>query len=271
MTAGFSGKSEPLVPETSGGRLTGFATLLRREIYRFIVLPNQTLVPPLLNAVLYILVFGYALGPRIREIDGVVYITFIFPGLVMMNVVNGSYANSSTSLFISRNELFIQDLLVSPISYMEMVLAYILGGALRGILVGMATLLVGYAILGVHIHSLGWTLFFLGISALASAALGNVVGLWADRWEHVAIWLNYAITPLVFLGGVFYSVEMLPDLWKKLIFLNPIFYIVNGFRHGILGISDISPVAAASAAGIVFLVLFVFSVELFRRGYKLRA
>jgi len=249
----------------------GFLTLLRREIYRFIVLPNQTIAPPILNAALYVLIFGYALGSRIHQVEGVPYIVYIFPGLVMMNVVNGAYANTTTSLFIARHELFIQDLLVSPISYLEMVLAYTLGGAFRGVLVGGGTLLMGYAFTGARIHDPAATLFFMSVSALACAAFGNIVGLWAERWEHVAIYLNYLVVPLTFLGGVFYSLKMLPAGWQAANLLNPIFYAVNGFRYGILGLSDISPAACALVGLATFLVPFSISVVLFRRGYKLRA
>ena len=251
--------------------MTGFLTLLRREVYRFIVLPNQTVVPPLVSAALYILIFGYAIGSRITDVEGASYIVYIFPGLVMMNAVNGAYANTTTSIFIARHELFIQDLLVSPLSYLEMVLAYTLGGAVRGILVGLSTLLMGYAILGVHIHHLGATLFFLAISSLTYAALGNIVGLWAERWDHVAIYLNYVITPMVFLGGVFYSLKMLPPGWRMANLLNPIFFTVSGFRYGILGLSDVSPALCALVGTALFGVLFTVSVILFQRGYKLRA
>ena len=249
----------------------GFLALLRREIYRFIVLPNQTIVPPLVSAGLYILIFGYAIGSRITSVEGASYIIYIFPGLVMMNAVNGSYANTTTSLFIARHELFIQDLLVSPLSYLEMVLAYTLGGAVRGILVGLATLAMGYAILGVHIHNVGATLYFLVISSLTYSAFGNIVGLWAERWDHVAIYLNYVLTPMVFLGGVFYSLSMLPAGWQKANLLNPIFFTVSGFRYGILGISDVSPALCALVGGALFATLFTISVILFQRGYKLRA
>jgi ABC-2 type transport system permease protein len=248
----------------------GFLTLLRREIHRFIVLPNQTIIPPILNAALYITIFGYALGTRIREIEGIPYILYIFPGLVMMNAINGAYMNTTSSIYIARNEKFIQDLLVSPISYMEMVTAYTLGGALRGFIVGGATLLLGFAVFGVQLHDPGATVFFLAMSALACAAFGNIVGLWADRWDHVAICLNYVITPLVFLGGVFYSVRMLPAIWMNVNLANPIFYIVNGFRYGILGVSDVSPYASGFVAAGLFLALFWADVVLFRRGYGLR-
>ncbi|HZE89842.1 MAG TPA: ABC transporter permease [Verrucomicrobiae bacterium] len=250
---------------------TGFFTLLRREVYRFLVLPNQTVIPPVINAFLYVLVFGYAIGSRISEIDGVSYITYIFPGLVMMNVVNGAYANNTTSLFIARHELFIQDLLVSPISYLEMALAYTLGGAIRGVVVGLLTLVLGYAALGVHMHHVGATLFFMVVSSLACAAFGNIVGLYSERWDHVAIYLNYVITPLVFLGGVFYSLKMLPESWRAANLANPVFYAVNGFRYGILGITDIAPATCAVVGLGLFALLFGTSVTLFRRGYKLRA
>jgi ABC-2 type transport system permease protein len=250
---------------------TAFLTLLRREIYRWVVLPNQTIVPPVLNAALYVAVFGYAIGSRISEISGVSYIVYIFPGLVMMNVVNGAYANTTTSLFIARHELFVQDLLVSPLSYFEMALAYTLGGTIRGLAVGVGTLALGYAFLGIHMHHVGATLFFMTVSALACAAFGNIVGLYAERWDHVAIYLNYVLNPMIFLGGVFYSLKMLPEGWRTANLLNPIFHTVNGFRYGILGVEDVSPMASGAIGFGLFIVLFAVSVDLFRRGYKLRA
>ena len=250
--------------------LVGFFTLLRREVVRFIILPNQTLIPPILNAGLFILVFGFALGSRIREVSGVPYILYIFPGLVMMGVVNGAYLNNCSSLFISRNELFIQDLLVSPISYGEMVLAFTLGGALRGFLVGLLTLLTGFLFLGIHLANPLALLFFLVTSALLCGAFGIIIGLWAEAWDHVAIYLNYVITPLVFLGGVFYSQEMLPPVWRNLNLLNPIFHMVNGFRYGTIGVYDVSPLASAGMTFGLAVLLFAIAVELFRRGWKLR-
>lgn len=251
--------------------LVGFLTLLRRETLRFVILPNQTLVPPIINAALYILVFGFALGTRIREVAGVPYILFIFPGLVMMGVVTGAYMNNSSSLFISRNEMFIQDLLVSPLSYWEMVLAYVLGGAFRGFLVGLLTLVTGWSFLGFHLHHPFAMIFFMVASALMSAALGTIVGLWAEQWDHVAIWLNYAVTPLVFLGGVFYSLDMLPPAWRILNLMNPIYYMVSGFRYATLGVREMSPLASAIVTLAIGAALFGWSVDLFRRGWKLRA
>jgi ABC-2 type transport system permease protein len=240
-------------------------------VYRWVVLPNQTIVPPILNALLYVVVFGYAVGSQVGDVDGVAYIVYIFPGLVMMNAVNGAYSNTTTSLFIARHELFIQDLLVSPLSYLEMALAYTLGGALRGVLVGALTLGAGYAFLGVHLHDPAATVFFLAVASLACAAFGNIVGLYAERWDHVAIYLNYVITPLVFLGGVFYSLKMLPAGFRQANLANPIFHAVNGFRYGILGLADVSPLASASVGLALVAALFTASVVLFRRGWNLRA
>jgi len=256
---------------TSSQDITGFLALLRREIYRFTVLPHQTLIPPLVSTALYVVIFGFALGSRIREIAGVGYVVYIFPGLVMMAVINGAYQNSMVSLFISRNEMFIQDVLVSPLSYWEMSLAYTLGGALRGFIVGGLTLAMGYALLGIRVADFGVTLFFLLISSLTYAAFGNLVGLWAQRWDHVAMTLNYIITPLVFLGGVFYSIEMLPGAWREANLLNPIFYTVNGFRQGILGITEFDTRTCALVSAGIFAVMFALSVHLFRRGYNRRA
>ncbi len=251
--------------------LVGFLTLLRREVLRFVILPNQTLVPPIFSAALYILVFGFVLGGSIREVAGVPYILFIFPGLVMMGVVTGAYMNNSSSLFISRNEMFIQDLLVSPLSYWEMVLAYTLSGALRGFIVGLLTLVTGWSFLGFHLHDPAAMVFFMMTSALMCAAFGTIVGLWAEQWDHVAIWLNYAVTPLVFLGGVFYSLDMLPPAWRILNLMNPIYYMVSGFRYAILGVREVGPMISAAVTLGLCALLFGWAVDLFRRGWKLRA
>jgi ABC-2 type transport system permease protein len=203
-------------------------------------------------------------------VGGVPYILYIFPGLVMMGVVSGAYLNNASSLFISRNELFIQDILVSPLSYWEMVLAYTLGGALRGIMVGVLILMTGFLFLGVHLNDPAALLFFIVVSALLCAAFGIMVGLWTNVWDHVAVFLNYVITPMVFLGGVFYSLDMLPPTWRYLNLLNPVFHMVNGFRYATIGVHDVAPLASAGMTLGLGMLLFAVAVELFRRGYKLR-
>ena len=248
----------------------GFITLLRRELYRIVSLPNQTVFPPLVTAVLYLTIFGYAVGSHIPSINGVPYRDFIFPGIVMMTAVSAAYTNPTQSLFIARNEKFVQDILVSPLSYFEMALAYTLGGAIRGSLLGVLTLLIGVVGFGIPVSSWITTMFFLILSSLAFAAFGNVIGIWADRFDHIAISQNYILSPMVFLGGVFYSSWMLPPFWRALSYANPIFYTVAGFRSGIIGASEIGIIYSATVVSTLFTVLFIVSLMLFRCGYKLR-
>lgn len=247
-----------------------FWTLLRRELRRFLILPNQTIVPPILMTVLYILIFGYSIGSKIEPIQGHPYIVYILPGLIIMGVVNSGYSNSTTSLFIARYEDFIQDLLVSPLSYVKMVMAYILSSAARGMIVGVLTLAVGYVLILPPIHSPLLMLFYMLLTSATFGAYGILVGLWAERWDNMAIFLNYLITPLVFLGGVFYSIRSLPSPWQEVSLFNPLFYMVDGFRYGMLGTSSVSPWLSAC----ILLGLLTFGVlialYLFRIGWKLR-
>lgn len=250
--------------------MTDFWTLTKRELRRFLSLPNQTIFPAVLTALLYILIFGYSIGGSIREMQGHSYITYILPGLIMMGVINAGYSNSTTSLFIARYENFIQDLLVSPLSYMKIVVAYIIGATSRGVIVGILTTIVGYLLVDVYIHSILAMIAFLVMTAATFGAFGILVGLWAERWDNIAVFLNYIITPLVFLGGVFYSVKTLPPTWQKVSMFNPIFYMVDGFRYGMLGTSDVSPLLSLAVTCGLFLVLISLAFYLFRIGWKLR-
>lgn len=247
-----------------------FVTLLRRELRRFLILPNQTIVPPILTAVLYIMIFGFSLGSRINTIQGHPYIVYILPGLIMMGVINSGYSNSTTSLFIARYENFIQDLLVSPLSYLKMVSAYILSSMTRGLIVGTLTLAVSYVLLDVPLYAPGIMVTFLVLTAATFGAFGILVGLWAERWDHMAIFLNYLITPLVFLGGVFYDVQSLPSPWYQVSLFNPLFYMVDGFRYGMLGTSTLSPWVSGSVLVALLFLGTSLSLYLFKIGWKLR-
>lgn len=250
--------------------MIGFWTLTKRELRRFLTLPNQTIFPPVLMAFLYILIFGYSIGGSIREMQGHPYITYILPGLIMMGIINAGYQNSTTSLFIARYENFIQDLLVSPLSYLKIVVAYIIGATTRGVIVGVLSTLVGYLLIDVYAHSIPFLLIFMVVTAATFGAFGILVGLWAERWDNIAIFLNYVITPLVFLGGVFYSIKTLPPIWQKVSMFNPIFYMVDGFRYGMLGTSDVSPYLSLSVTTGLFVVLTSIAFYLFKIGWKLR-
>ncbi len=250
--------------------MSDFFTLLRRELRRFLSLPNQTIVPPILTTVLYILIFGFSLGDGIDRVQGHPYIVYIFPGLIMMGVINSGYSNSTTSLFIARYENFIQDLLVSPLSYAKMVSAYIIGAMTRGVLVGILTIGAGYFLIDAPFFNPFIMLIFMILTSATFGAFGVLVGLWAERWDNMAIFLNYLITPLVFLGGVFYDVKTLPSPWKEISLFNPLFYMVDGFRYGMLGTSTVSPWASG---GIVISLFFLGSgiaFYLFKIGWKLR-
>lgn len=249
----------------------GFWTLTRREVTRFLSLWKQTLFPAVLTPLLYILIFGEALGSRIRLIDGFPYTEYILPGLAMMGVITSSYANSSSSLFMARHEGYIDDVLIAPMSYWEIVLAYTIGAMVRGLAVGAAVLLVGLVFADLPMtHWVATAAFMIAVSALLSCA-GLIMALWAESWDHVMLLLNFVITPLVFLGGVFYSIQMLPPFWRAVSLFNPIFYMVNGLRYGVLGVADASPwgsflLSATLAAG-----LFGWTVRLFRTGYRLKS
>ena len=249
----------------------GFWTLTRREVGRFLTLWRQTVFPPILSALLYILIFGEALGSRIRLIDGWPYTEYILPGLAMMGVLTSAYANSSSSLFVAKHEEYINDVLIAPLSYWEVVLAYTLGAMIRGLIVGILILGVGMAAIDLPIHH-PWTAmaFLVVVSALLSCA-GMIMALWAESWDHVMLLLNFVITPLVFLGGVFYSIDMLPPFWRGVSMFNPIFYMINGLRYGVLGAADASPAWSLVLSSVLAAGLFAWTVHLFRVGYKLKS
>jgi ABC-2 type transport system permease protein len=255
----------------SRANLIGFWTLLRRETGRFLVLWKQTVLPPILSSVLYILIFGYSLGARIREIHGYPYTEFILPGLAMMGVMNAAYSNSSSSLFMAKREYYLNDILIAPISYWETVLAFMTGAMLRGILVGIVILATGLALADLPwTHGLYVAAFLVLVSALLSC-LGLLMGLWAQSWDNIMLLINFFITPLVFLGGVFYSIDMLPHFWKTLSHFNPLFYMINGIRYGVLGVADASPRFSLLLTAALTAIAFAATVRLFKAGYRLKS
>ncbi len=251
-------------------RLTGFWTLTKRECHRFLRLYSQTILPPMITAVLFILIFGYSIGSRISSIAGVSYIEYILPGLVMMGVITSAYANSSSSLFIMRFQGNVEELLTSPLSYLEIVVGIMVGGVLRGILVGIGILLVAMLFAHVTVLNLAIVLFFITLVSVIFSCAGIVTGLWAQNFDQLNIFSTFLITPLIYLGGVFYSVDMLPGIWAGVSHINPILYMVNGFRYGFIGISDVSLTASAVLVFALALTFFFLCVHLFRKGYNLR-
>lgn len=248
----------------------GFYTSLRRECHRFISIPRQTIAGPLLETYLYISVFGAALGSRIHEINGVRYIEFIIPGLLLMSMIMNSYSNNSSSLIQQKMMHAIDDQLSSPISNYSLLAAYTLGGFLRAcIVIGLAFLTA----LSLLHFSVAHPLIFiggLGLSGLFFASIGVTVALSSKTFDQISSYQTFILTPLVFLGGTFYSVVLLPEPFKTLTHFDPIFYMINTVRYGMLGASDVNPYWSLLAIAVALLMMLAINALLFRRGYKLR-
>ncbi len=249
----------------------GFLTLAQREVYRFFVVFSQTLLPPLVSSALFLFVFGYSLGARMNlAMDGVPYLNFIVPGLVMMYLIEGPYANTSSSLFISRWHNLIQELLLSPLSYFEMVLGLLIGGVARGLLVGAGVWALSLFFTQTGVHDWRVVAFFFIAVTLNFSLLGLLTGLWAEGFERLSFWSTFVLTPLIYFGGVFHSVSMVPGPLQWLTRINPIFYFVSGLRYGILGVADADIRLCMGIALGMAIGLFVAVEHLFRVGYKLR-
>ncbi len=248
----------------------GLWTLFVKEVRRFMRVPGQTLLSPVVTTVLYFVVFGWSLGGRLRDVEGVPYARYIVPGLVALGVVTNAYSNTASSLFVMKLQGTVVDLLVSPLSYGQILSAFVAAGVLRGLVVGGVMWIVAGAFEG---FGLAHPLVALGLVLLAAilfAALGLVTAIWASTFEQVNFIPTFFITPLTFLGGVFYSVEMLPPSLRSFTLANPIFYMVDGVRFGMLGVSDTDPRAGAALLAALAAAAVTVAYALLRSGYKLR-
>ncbi len=251
-------------------RLIGFTTLVRREIVRFTCVFSQTILPPIVSSFLYIFIFGLSLGAQIETVQGVPYLQFLIPGLIMMYVIEGSYTNTSSSLFISRWANYIEELLVTPLSYLEMVGAILIGGLVRSLVIASGVYLVSLLFVRFPIAYPAVVIYFLIFVSLAFSSIGMVVALFAEEFEHLTLTTTFLITPLVFFGGVFHSISMVPEAIRWITIFNPMFYMVSGMRYGMLGASDV-PVGQCMAVVFgLFIAIFLIVVYLFRIGFKLR-
>ena len=241
-----------------------------REIVRFITVFTQTIVPPVVSNFLYIFIFGFSLGSRIQAVQGVPYLKFLIPGLVMMTIIEGSYANASSSLFISRWANNIEELLVTPLSYFEMVIAMLIGGLARSVVVATSVYLVSLVFVQTPIAHPFIMLYFLIFVSLVFSSAGMIVGLFAEEFEHLSIATTFVITPLIYFGGVFHSISMVPKILQGVTFFNPMFYMINGMRYAMLGTSDIGVGHSINIVFFLFLALFSTTVFLFKIGFKLR-
>jgi ABC-2 type transport system permease protein len=247
-----------------------FPTLLYKEVLRFWKVGFQTVAAPVLTALLYLMVFAYALEGRVRVYDSVSYTQFLVPGLVMMTVLQNAFANSSSSLIQSKITGNLVFVLLPPISYLEFFGAYLLASMVRGLLVGAGVLAATLWFVDLAVVAPFWVLAFALLGAAILGALGIIAGIWADKFDQLAAFQNFIILPLTFLSGVFYSIRTLPAAWQTASHFNPFFYMIDGFRYGFFGVSDFPPLASLAVAGISCVVLSAAALWLLRSGYKLR-
>lgn len=245
-------------------------TLFLKEVRRFAKVWLQTVLSPLMTTSLYFLVFGVALGSRLKTIDGVPYIQFVVPGLVMMSMVRDSFLNSASSLFQSKINGTITDILVAPIGAPEILLAYVGAAMCRAIIVGTLVFVIALFFTPFTIQSIAWVVYFSLFVTAAFGLLGLLSAIWAEKFDHLAIFPNFVLLPLAFLGGVFYSIEMLPEPWQTISRFNPLLYMVNGMRYGFFGVADVSPVQSAVVVLVSFVALCAVAIVVVGRGYKLR-
>ncbi len=249
----------------------GFRSLVKREITRYFVVFSQTILPPLISSSLFVFVFGFSIGRNLEMSGGVTYLKFLVPGLVMMHLIESAYTNCSSSLFISRWHNIIQELLLSPLSYFEMVLGLLIGGVTRGLIVGTGVYAMTLFFTRFWFHDpLVVAYFFLMVTFIFSC-LGLIVGLWAEGFEKLSFWGTFVLTPLIYFGGVFHSIEMVPGPLQIVTRCNPIFYLVSGLRYGMIGVADADVRVSMILAAVMAAGLFWFVERLFRTGYKLRS
>jgi len=260
----------PVVPLPPVTLVSGTRTLLYKEVLRFWKVSFQTVAAPVLTAILYLLIFGHVLEGRVTVFGTLGYTSFLIPGLVMMSVLQNAFANSSSSLIQSKITGNLVFLLVTPLSHWAWFLAYVGASVVRGVVVGSGVLLVTVWFAPLHLAAPGWVVFFTVAGATLMGALGLVAGLWAEKFDQIAAFQNFIIMPMTFLSGVFYSVQSLPPFWQAASHLNPFFYMIDGFRHGFFGVSDVSPwISLAVVASSLALVCGV-CLHLLRIGYKIR-
>jgi ABC-2 type transport system permease protein len=258
------------VTAVATGPLAGARTLLYKEVLRFWKVGFQTVAAPVLTAVLYLLIFGHVLSDRVTVFENVGYTSFLIPGLVMMSVLQNAFANSSSSLIQSKITGNLVFLLVAPLSHWAWYAAYVGAALLRGVAVGLGVLLVTLWFAPLSAAEPWWIVVFALLGAGMLGSLGLIAGLWAEKFDQMAAFQNFIIMPMTFLSGVFYSVHSLPPFWQAVSHLNPFFYMIDGFRRGFFGASDVSPWVSLAVVGTSFAGVAAVALHLLRIGYKIR-
>jgi len=249
----------------------GLATLIKKEIGRFLAVYKQTIVAPIITTLLFYAVFSLALGDVTRVIGDVPYLLFLAPGLIMMTMVQNAFANTSSSIVISKVQGNIVDVLMPPLSPGELLTGYVAGGLVRGLVVGFAATLAVSLFVPMAIHSVFYIISFAVLGTMMLSSLGLAGGIWSEKFDHIAAVTNFVVTPLTFLSGTFYSIERLPEPWQTAAHYNPFFHMIDGFRYGFIGQADGDPMT-----GLLFLVgvnlsLAILCLLMLRRGYKIKS
>ncbi|MBI3283722.1 MAG: ABC transporter permease [Burkholderiales bacterium] len=250
--------------------MTGFNTLFYKEVLRFWKVATQTITAPIMTALLYLLIFGHVLDAHVQVYPGVRYTAFLVPGLVMMSVLQNAFANASSSLIQSKITGNLVFMLLPPLSHWDLFGAYVLAATVRGLAVGLGVFVVTAWFANLSFVAPGWILLFALLGAAMLGTMGLIAGIWAEKFDQLAAFQNFFIMPATFLSGVFYSIHSLPAYWQTISRFNPFFYLIDGFRYGFFGHSDVDPVASLAIVAVFCLLLAGMAVQMLKKGYKLR-
>jgi ABC-2 type transport system permease protein len=251
--------------------MMGWQTLLFKEISRFWKVAFQTVAGPVLTAMLYLLIFGHALEAHVKVYDTVSYTAFLVPGLAMMSVLQNAFANSSSSLIMSKVMGNLVFLLLTPLSYWNWFVAYVGASVVRGLVVGLGVFAVSALYAELSMVAPLWVIAFAVLGSALMGALGVIAGLWAEKFDQLAAFQNFIVMPMTFLSGVFYSIHSLPPFWQRVSHFNPFFYMIDGFRFGFFGISDVSPWLSLSVVASALMLVSIIAIALLKTGYKIRS
>lgn len=251
-------------------QFVALSTIVRKEVRRFTRIWMQTLLPPVITMGLYFIIFGNLIGSRIGQMGGFDYMAFVVPGLIMMSVINNSYSNVVSSFFSAKFTKSIEELQVSPTPSYIIMLGYVSGGALRGLLVGGIVTAVSLFFTDMHIQHVGITILVVLLTSMLFAVAGMINAIYANSFDDISIIPTFVLTPMTYLGGVFYSISLLPEFWQGVSKLNPILYMVNAFRYGVLGVSDVSIVGSLTGIFVFLCLAVAYCLFLLEKGKRLR-
>ncbi len=270
--ANVKDKKNNLQPlKIKGVNWVGVQTLIQKEVGRFVNVYTQTVVAPVITTLLFYSVFALAFGGITRTIGDISYLTFLAPGLVMMTMVQNAFANTSSSMIIAKIQGNIVDVLMPPLSALELYVGYVIGGIARGLSVGTVTAIAIYLVVGMEIHSFLTIIAFAVLGNMMLATIGLMAGIWSQKFDHIAAVTNFLITPLTFLSGTFYSISQLPDFWQSLALYNPFFYMIDGFRSGFIGHADGNVLVGFVFLSVINIILSISCYFMLHTGYKIKS